>query len=238
MQVSQMRAEPKELVFNNLRTESRAPMFARGRRPSRKRTLSHNTFMALPPELQRLLDDIEAADRRGPAIAASCSDEQFYWRPHDGGWSIAQCLDHLGVMNVVYGTAIRDGIEKARRRGSTRREPARPGYLGGKFVQSMEPPVTRRLRAPRNGKPAPMQERRIILDGYRAGHDLARHLIADAATIDANRARFKNPFVPLIRFSIATGLFVIAAHDRRHLWQAEQVTRAPGFPGTAAVIPG
>src|SRR5262245_52552172 len=212
-------------------------MFICGRRPSRKRTLSHNTSMPLPSELQRILDDIDEADRRGASIAGSCSDEQFYWRPHDGhGWSIAQCLDHLGVMNVVYGTAIREGIETARRRGSTRREPARSGYLGGKFVHSMEPPVTRRLRAPRKGTPAPTKERRIILEGYRAGHDLTRQLIADAPTIDANRARFKNPFVPFIRFSIATGLFVIAAHDRRHLWQAEQVRQAPGFPGTPAAI--
>jgi len=190
-----------------------------------------NTNMALPSELQRLLDDIDEADRRGEALAASATDEQFYWQPHNGtAWSIAQCLDHLGVMNVAYGTAIRGGIDAARRRGSRRREPARPGYLGGKFVQSMEPPVKRRLRAPREGKPAPVKERQTILDGYHAGHDLARQLIADAATIDANRARFKNPFVPFIRFSIATGLFVIAAHDRRHLWQAELVTRAPGFP--------
>jgi len=187
--------------------------------------------MALPAELERLLDDIDDADRRGAAIAASCNDEQFYWRPQDGNsWSIAQCLDHLGVMNMVYGTAIRDGIDVARRRGSRRREPAKPGYLGSKFVRSMEPPVTRRLRAPRKGKPAPVKERQVILEGYRAGHDLTRQLIADAAAIDANHARFKNPFVPLLRFSIATGLFVIAAHDRRHLWQAEQITRAPEFP--------
>jgi DinB superfamily len=192
--------------------------------------------VVLPTELQRVLDDIDDADRRGVAIAASCSDEQFYWRPLDGeGWSIAQCLDHLGVINIVYASAIRSGIEAARRRGSRRREPAKPGYFGGKFVQSMEPPVTRRFRAPRKGKPAPMKERRLILDGYRAGHDLARQLISDAATIDANRARFKNPFLPLVRFTIATGLFVIAAHDRRHLWQAEQVTRAPGFPAPASV---
>jgi hypothetical protein len=94
----------------------------------------------------------------------------------------------------------------------------------------MEPPVKRRMRAPRKGKPLPMKERRAILDAYRAGHDLIRGLIADARDIDVNRARFPNPFVPLIRFSVATGLFVIAAHDRRHLWQAEQVKQAPGFP--------
>ena len=193
--------------------------------------------MALPPELQRILDDVDEADRRAEAIADSCTDEQFYWRPRGGeGWSIAECLDHLGVMNVVYGTAIRSGIEAARARGSTRQGTAKPGFIGGKFVQSMEPPVKQRLRAPRQSKPAPAKERHRILEGYRAGHDLVRQLLVDAATIDANRARFKNPFLPLVRFSIATGLFVIAAHDRRHLWQAEQVKQAPGFP--APIVTG
>ena len=192
--------------------------------------------MNLPPDLERVLDDIDEADRRGAAIAASCTDEQLYWRPRDGqGWSIAECLDHLGVTNVVYGTAIRSGIEAARARGSSRQGPAKPGFIGGKFVQSMEPPVKRRLQAPRQSRPAPTKERRAILDGYRAGHDLVRQIILDAARIDATRARFKNPFLPLVRFSIATGLFVIAAHDRRHLWQAEQVKHAPGFPGAQAV---
>jgi hypothetical protein len=34
------------------------------------------------------------------------------------------------------------------------------------------------------------------------------------------------PFVRGIRFSLATGLHVIAAHERRHLWQAWRVRRA------------
>lgn len=191
-----------------------------------------NTFMALPADLQRILNDIDQADRAGVVLADSCTDEQFYWRPSSEGWSIAQCLDHLGTMNVVYGNAIRSGVDAAKARGSARRSPAKPGYFGGKFVESMEPPVKRRMRAPRQSKPMPMKERRAILDAYRAGHDLVRQLIAEAGDIDVNRARFPNPFLPLVRFSIATGLFVIAAHDRRHLWQAEQVKQAPGFPAT------
>lgn len=187
--------------------------------------------MALPPELQRILDEINESDTRASVIAQACTDEQFYWRPRDGsGWSIAQCIDHLGAMNVVYRNAIRLGIDAARARGSARRAPAKPGYFGGKFVQSMEPPVTRRMRAPRKGIPALKKERAKILDGYHAAHDLVRQLIVDAAEIDANRARFPNPFIPLLRFSVSTGLFVIAAHDRRHLWQAEQVRLTPGFP--------
>jgi hypothetical protein len=189
--------------------------------------------MTLPPDLQRIRDDIDHSDRAGVVLADSCADEQFYWQPHGGGWSIAQCLDHLGTMNVVYGNAIRVGIDKARARGSTRRAQAKPGFIGGRFVESMEPPVRRRQRAPRKSAPSTTKkERRAILDAYRAGHDLVRALIADAAAIDVNGARFPNPFVPFLRFSIATGFCVIAAHDRRHLWQADQVKLASGFPMT------
>lgn len=38
--------------------------------------------------------------------------------------------------------------------------------------------------------------------------------------------RIPHPFVRGIRFSLATGLHVIAAHERRHLWQAWRVRRA------------
>jgi hypothetical protein len=47
--------------------------------------------------------------------------------------------------------------------------------------------------------------------------------------IASTSVRFKNPFVPLLRFTIGTGLLVINAHDRRHLWP-ERVEDAPGFP--------
>src|SRR5215212_7612087 len=54
---------------------------------------------SLPPDLQKLLDEINSADRDGVALAATSSEEQFFWQPDRGegrrGWSIAQCLDHL-----------------------------------------------------------------------------------------------------------------------------------------------
>ena len=40
------------------------------------------------------------------------------------------------------------------------------------------------------------------------------------AEIDLAGVRFPNPFIRGVRFSLATGLHVIAAHERRHLWQA------------------
>lgn len=185
----------------------------------------------LPPDLQQILDEIDAADRAGDAIAAEVTDEQFHWRPRDGqGWSIAQCLDHLAVINVFYSASIQQGIDDARARAWTRREPATPGFFGRRFIRSQEPPVKRRFSAPARVKPALSRSREEILRAYHDAHAGIRGLIADAADVDVNRATFPNPFFRIIRIRVSTALLVLAAHDRRHLWQAAQVRVAPGFP--------
>jgi hypothetical protein len=59
-----------------------------------------------------------------------------------------------------------------------------------------------------------------------------KQVARDAATIDANRATYPNPFLKVLPFKVATGLYVLPAHERRHLWQAEQVRRRPDFPSS------
>ena len=182
---------------------------------------------ALPPDLQTIREAIDAADVKADAIASRVNDEEFFWQP-DGGrrWSIALCLDHLAVANTVYGRAMREAVDQARTAGWTRTGPGAPGFFGRKFVQSLEPPVRRRTKAPAKIQPRPVTSRDQILASYHQAHDDLRRLIVDAATIDTNRATFKNPFIGLVRVKVSTGFNVIAAHDRRHLWQAEQVERA------------
>ena len=55
-------------------------------------------------------------------------------------------------------------------------------------------------------------------------------VLRKAAGIDLNGTRFVNPFLSLIRFSMGSGFQIIAAHERRHLWQAKQVRGRAGFP--------
>ena len=186
----------------------------------------------LPPDLQDLLDQIDASDRTGAALAAGVTDEQFHWRPLEGRrWSIAQCLDHLGIMNRHYSAAVRRGIEDGQRRNLRYAGPGRPTFLGRRFIASFEPPARMKLKTPKVALPPFDKIRDAVMRNYHESHDLVRRLIVDAAEVDVNRATFQNPFIPLVRMRVATGLGILAAHDRRHLWQAEQVKLAPGYPG-------
>ena len=186
---------------------------------------------ALPPDLQKFHDDVEAADRKAEGLTAALTDEQFFWRP-DGGsrWSIALCLDHLAVSNSVYGAAVGEGIAMARSRGWQRRGPAVPGFFGRQFANSLEPPAKFRSSAPGKIQPMPSRGRNEILRASRDAHDRIRELIRQAAEFDTNRATFPNPFFSFVKVSVSTGFQVICAHDRRHLWQAERVIQDPGFP--------
>jgi hypothetical protein len=42
--------------------------------------------------------------------------------------------------------------------------------------------------------------------------------------------KYKNLLVTNFRLTIDTGLVILAVHNRRHLWQAEQVRKNPSFP--------
>src|SRR5688500_4741710 len=105
----------------------------------------------LPEALQRLSDDMDAADAAAERLSASLTDAEFFWQP-DGGtrWSVAQCLDHLAVADALYGEAMASAVAHAREQGWMRQGPAAPGFFGRMFADSFEPPVTRRTGGPAN----------------------------------------------------------------------------------------
>lgn len=183
---------------------------------------------ALPPEIRDLLDQLDAAERDAESLLDGLSEEDGTRPAQGGGWSVAECLDHLATANRVYLRAMEEPARRARARCRRRWRPARPGLLGGLFVFSLEPPPKwwSRRRAPGKIRPRsgpPLAESHA---SFVASQAEVRAFLLAHADLDLAGIRFPNPFVTGIRFSLATGLHVIPAHERRHLWQAWNVRRA------------
>jgi hypothetical protein len=87
----------------------------------------------------------------------------------------------------------------------------------------MDSPPRRKFSAPKQAVPSLTIDAEEALKSFADSHDEVRALLLESAEVDLNRIRFKNPFVRLLRFTVGTGLLIILAHDRRHLWQAKQV---------------
>jgi hypothetical protein len=184
----------------------------------------------LSPDLQRLLAGLADSDRHASEVVQTLSDRQMNWRPSDTEWSIAQCLDHLAKSNEVYAAALQRAIGKPRHEAITTPLVLRPGVVGHMFIRTLEPPPARKLRAPKMILPCDRIDKDEVLRKFLASEDAIRVVIRNGGALDLNRIRFKNPFFWFLRFTVGTGLLIIAAHNRRHFWQAQALLENPSFP--------
>jgi hypothetical protein len=138
-------------------------------------------------------------------------------------------MEHLCLANEVYAGPMTEAL--AGRRTAPVDE-IRPGWFGRWFIRTYIEPTTQksRARAPRKATPIARQADASILDRFIASNAMTRDIIDRAREVDVNRVRFRNPYVPLIRFTIGTGLQIIARHNHRHLGQAERVKQSSEFP--------
>jgi hypothetical protein len=182
----------------------------------------------IPADIVKLEDALNAAEQDARTLVADLTDQQGAWRADSGSWSVAECLDHLATANRVYLRSMQPSSDRALARGQRRRGPAQPGLIGRWFVRTLEPPVKPRyrLKAPRIIRPRSSPALRDAMSQFLASQDEVRAFLRKYAEIDLAGVRFPNPFVRGVRFSLATGLHVIAAHERRHLWQAWRVREA------------
>jgi hypothetical protein len=183
---------------------------------------------AISTDIAALNQQFDVIESDARALMSGLTEEQGRWHPAPGAWSVAECLDHLATANRVYLEALRPSAERALTRGQMRRGPAMPGVVGRWFIAWLEPPVKPRLKGKTPSVIRPRREPGLTdaFERFLASHEDTRVFLHRFKDIDLARIRFPNPFIPGVRFSLATGVHVIAAHDRRHLWQAWNVRRA------------
>jgi hypothetical protein len=176
----------------------------------------------------RLISELEVADLRAKSVTKGLTSEQLNWQPGQGAWSIGQCLEHLQITNEVYAQAISAALEGQQH---TTVQEVSLGWFSRWFIRNYIAPNPEgaRARAPKKIEPARNVEP-FILDTFLRSNQAARGLVRRASNYDVNRIRFKNPFVPLMRFTVGTGLEIVAKHQCRHLLQAEGVRQSAAFP--------
>ena len=179
-------------------------------------------------DIEALARAYDATEADARALVTGLTEETGTWRAEPGTWSVAECLDHLATANRVYLGAMQPAAERARADGRERKGPAMPGLVGRWFIRMLEPPVKpgSRGKAPKMIRPRLSPALDDAMSAFLASQDEVRAFLRTFSAIDLAGVRFVNPFVRGVRFSLATGLHVIAAHERRHLSQAWGVRRA------------
>ena len=188
-------------------------------------------------EIDSFVAAFEANAERADTVTCGLSNGQFNWRSEPGRWSIAQALSHLNVVNGQDLAPLQMGVEQGRSRNLIGEGPFRYGLLSRKFVESMEPPVTRKFKASKYYEPPAEAGLIETMDEYRRISGELCRLARASAGLDLAGVRVKLPTLPpilrdLVSMPLGARFELIAAHDRRHLWQAEQIRDHPNFPKT------
>jgi hypothetical protein len=176
----------------------------------------------------RLAFALSANDQTAEALSRGLTEEQLNWQPQPGSWSVGQCLEHLCLTNEAYLTWISVALKE---KPDSPVEQITPGWFGRWFIRNfVEPsPNSKRVSAPAKIRPAARLDLAVV-SRFLSSNKSCRELIVRACAKDINRIRFRNPFVPGVRFTVGTGLEIIVGHERRHLLQAERVRDLVNFP--------
>lgn len=184
----------------------------------------------MTPELQEMLDQLDAIRRDGETVGSGLSDAQVNWQPGPGRWSIGQCLNHLNVGVTMVLPAFDRAILEGRAAGKTSSGPFRYGWFSRMMIASMEPPPRFRMKTPMKGSAGTTHRVTDVVSEFARVREQLAARVRQADGLDLARVRTISPVNRLIRMPLGAYFRFILAHDRRHLLQARQVRAAPEFP--------
>ena len=161
-------------------------------------------------------------------LVGRLSGPQLAWAPPDGGWSVAQVLEHLTVVNEQYLREIHARLDHdppMRRSADTEWRPSLAGRL---LAHAMVNP--RKMKSPRGWRPGSVVRDRPLESFTRTLGELSAGLDR-ADEVDLRRARTRSPASRLIWLNLGDAFELQALHAERHLGQIRRIMSRPEFPG-------
>lgn len=179
------------------------------------------------PWLRQRVGEVQASIVEIERDVASLAYLQIGWRPPDGGWSIAQVIEHLIITEQSYIDALEPLLAQPPAR--VVQEAWRPSFVGGLLTRSQMPNSKRKLTTPRIWRPAP-EPRAHVIEEYIAVRKRLAQLMARADGYDLRRTKVSSPAAKWIRMNLGDAFMTLIVHTQRHLQQIRRIQEFADFP--------
>ena len=175
-------------------------------------------------ETVRLGRELEEVIRGGNELAAQLDDATLMRRPSSKSWSVAENLEHLSATAATFARRIRRRLDSATKQNVVTDE--KRSIPGRVWVRLVEPPVRVRLKVPAAAlQPGEIGSRAELLARFSETHAALIALLGESDAYDRMRLRIATPFSKRVSVNMVDTFAVLAAHGRRHLWQARRAVR-------------
>ena len=155
------------------------------------------------------------------------ADEQTLLRPAaNGGWSIAQCLDHLNSYGQYYLPYIQNGLNK--NMGRPYPDTFQSTWLGNYFTRLMDPKTgKKKQKAAKIHKPAPDLDAHAVVAEFIQQQETMLTYLKRAQQTDLNKIKIPVSIFKWIKLNLGDVLQFLIAHNERHLLQAKRNLATP-----------
>jgi hypothetical protein len=170
--------------------------------------------------------ELNEATHRAWTLIQSTDGRLFTVRPNPTSWSAAECISHLSISTELFLPVLQSAIDSARKRGVAPRRAPKMDLIGRVLRWFLEPPIRKRVKTAAPFVPRSVRAKAEAFGDFATLQSKLTELLAAARAIDLGRVKIVSPFDKRVRFNLYSAFRIVVAHQRRHLWQAEQAVAA------------
>jgi hypothetical protein len=179
------------------------------------------------PQLEALARELDEATNRARTLADRLSEKDLHRRPLPMSWSAAECLAHLNLtserMLPRIEQALVDCSATPRMAGRTYRR----DFVGWMLSRVLEPPYKQKFTTTPAFVPTSAGTKLELLETFGSLQAGLLNALRRVAGLDMHRVKVTSAFNDRIRYNLYSAFRIIAAHQRRHLFQAEIASSPP-----------
>ena len=174
-------------------------------------------------QLETVLHQTERVTLIARTLVGGRNQADLTASPESASWSVAQCLDHLAQTTKAFVPVMASAIARAPRLTTNRA--LRTGALTQLFIRNLEPPYRLRFKVL-----APLVPRRHDFSSAWGAFEESQAQLAktirSAAGLAIDQVRVESPVYARFSYNVYGAFRMLAAHQRRHLWQMERILEA------------
>ena len=190
--------------------------------------------MAMPEDaLEAVEGELNEATERARRLIDATDPRKFTVRPNPSSWSAAECIAHLSVSTEMFLPVLRQALNDARNLGVKENVKLSMDWIGAVLRWFLEPPVRSRLKTTAPFVPRAIRAKKEAFAEFTSLQGKLVEMMHEARGLDLRRTKIVSPFDKRVKYNVYSAFRIVAAHQRRHLWQAEKAVEALSVKKTA-----
>ena len=170
--------------------------------------------------MENLIREFESSLRSAEDLAAQIPDSKWKDKTDNFQWSPAECIVHLNSTSETFILILRKELSNARSKRIFRKRRFHFDLIGWFLARYMEPPYKQKTKTSPPFEPDRVDSKPTVIEVFRNGQTELINIIRNESDLDWNFIRIQSPFDRRLKYNVYSAFRILAAHQRRHLWQA------------------